>query len=53
MYDRFSMAVVAAVAVMILVAFFIVIGVMQPHPGTAPPVAEPPVVTTSETGPSH
>lgn len=50
MYDRFSIAVVTAVVAMLIIAFIIVLGVLPTHVGTAPPYAEPPVVTTEEAG---
>ncbi len=40
MYDRISVAVVTGVVVMLIAAFFIVVGVLQPNAGTAPPVLE-------------
>ena len=50
MYDRFSIAVVAIVVTMLLAAFIVVVGLMEPNPGTAPPVAQPAVVDTVEAG---
>lgn len=48
MYDRFSVAVVVGVVLMLLTTFIIVIGYLDPNAGTAPPYLEPPVVTEQE-----
>ncbi len=45
-YDRFSAAMVAGVVVMIAIAFFFFLVILEPNAGTAPPVlVQDPVVT--------
>ena len=50
MYDRFSIAVVASVLAMIAIAFFFFMVILEPNPGTAPPVLVQDPVVTVEAG---
>jgi hypothetical protein len=49
-YDRLSVTVVLTVVAMLAAAFLYVTQVMEPNPGTAPPVLEPAPITHQDAG---
>lgn len=53
MYDRFAIGVVTAVLLVIAAAFFVVLVLLEPNAGTAPPYVDPNAGTTQDAGEAH